>query len=48
MTKQPELPDFYRDLEIMQSLNRTMGQVTESGERHEAVDIAEIPDESNS
>jgi hypothetical protein len=47
MTKQPELPDFYRDLEIVQSLNRASNPPIDSGEHRDLTEIEPIQDGSN-
>jgi hypothetical protein len=46
MTKQPELPEFYRDLEITQSLNKVSNPHAEPSEPREATDMKDLPDGS--
>ncbi|CAM3905510.1 hypothetical protein ALPO108162_12305 [Alicyclobacillus pomorum] len=47
MKKQPELPDLVRDMEIVQSLNRTLTSVTrDAANGHELKDAPDVSDGS--
>ncbi|QQE80783.1 hypothetical protein [Alicyclobacillus sp. SO9] len=46
MKKQPELPDFVRDLEIVQSLNRRMMGTKDLSEDRKVKEDPEISDTS--
>lgn len=42
MTKQPELPEFFRDLEIVQSLNRIAGQAGDADTVPQSADLNDL------
>jgi hypothetical protein len=48
MTKQPELPDLIRDMEIVKSLNRSPQSLRDPDVDAEAVDTVESSDGSSS
>lgn len=48
MNQQPELPDFVRDMEIVQSLNRTLGPIEDLTNLPEPQEPEEMTDGASS